>query len=111
MELLGNLRILHYYQTHALCSPVFPYTNLDFSGLDSSHIVRCSFSNRLDIVFYIQPNLNDFSNIRYFSECGYTSMLSNSIAYASTLTAKYFSNSTSFKNVELFFESGLQVKL
>jgi hypothetical protein len=68
-------------------------------------------TNRLDIVFYIQPNLNDFSNIRYFSECGYTSMLSNSIAYASTLTAKYFSNSTSFKNVELFFESGLQVKL
>jgi hypothetical protein len=73
--------------------------------------IQFNATNRLDIVFYIQPNINDFSNIRYFSECSYTSMLSNNISYSSALSLKYFSNSINYKNVEMFLDTGLNIQI
>jgi hypothetical protein len=89
-----------YVKTHAWRLSQYIKTAIEFNDV-----------NRIDIVFYIQPKLNDFSNIRYFTECGYTSRLTKRLLYSATLTAKYFSHSSSFKDVELFYESGVRVVL
>ena len=68
-------------------------------------------TNALNITFYFQPNIKNLSDIRYYSETQYTSKITNQIAYTSTLTAKYFSESTVFDDVELYFKSGLQFKI
>lgn len=67
--------------------------------------------NRLDTTFYIQPNINNFSDIRYFSEIIFSNQLTESISYNSTLTSKYYNKSKVFNEVELFFKSGLEFKL
>jgi hypothetical protein len=67
--------------------------------------------NLLDSAIYIQPSITDFRNIRYYSECTYISKITDTISYNSSLTAKFFSRSKAYNNVELFFDSGLQFKI
>ncbi|MGC6368027.1 MAG: hypothetical protein ACON35_08545 [Candidatus Marinamargulisbacteria bacterium] len=67
--------------------------------------------NRLNVIFYLQPSLNDITNIRYYSESQFISKITNQIAYTSTLTAKFFSQSTVYDDVELYFKSGLSFKI
>ena len=68
-------------------------------------------TNKLNITLYVQPSVADFSNIRYYSESTYISQITDTISYNSSLTAKFFSKSSQFDAVELFFDSGLQFKL
>ncbi len=73
--------------------------------------INLNENNDINIMLYIQPNIAKFSDIRYYSESSYVNKINELIAYKSTLIAKYFSESNDFKNVEIFFESGLQFKL
>tara|TARA_A100001015_G_scaffold320373_1_gene446508 strand:- start:1953 stop:2537 length:585 start_codon:yes stop_codon:yes gene_type:complete len=67
--------------------------------------------NRINFTCYVQPKVINFSNIRYFGELNLVNQLTQSISYSSSLTMKYFSKSEEFSEVELFFNSGIQVKL
>tara|TARA_B100001121_G_scaffold265659_1_gene247809 strand:+ start:3388 stop:4125 length:738 start_codon:yes stop_codon:yes gene_type:complete len=68
-------------------------------------------TNKIDSTIYIQPSIIDFSNIRYYSENTYISQITDAISYNSSLTAKFFSKSSDYNKVELFFDSGLQFKI
>lgn len=67
--------------------------------------------NRLTLSLYVQPSINDFTNIRYYSETTFMSQVNDFISYNSSLTAKFFSKSRGYDQVELFFESGFRFKL
>ena len=67
--------------------------------------------NKIDLTLYIQPSIFDLSNIRYYSELGYNSKINDYVSYKSTLTSKFYSNSSSFNDIELYFESGLDFKI
>ncbi len=67
--------------------------------------------NKLNVTLYIQPSIFDFSDIRYYSQSSYVSEINQMISYQSTLTAKFFSKSNTFNQVEYFFDSGLRFKL
>ncbi len=67
--------------------------------------------NNLNITLYIQPSIVDLTNIRYYSETTYASKINDMLTYNSTLTAKFFSKSSQYDQVEYFFESGLQFKI
>lgn len=73
--------------------------------------IKFNDSNKLSSTLYIQPSVTDLTNIRYYAENSYNSQLTNTISYNSTLSAKFFSKSENFHDVELFFESGLQFKI
>ena len=68
-------------------------------------------SNKLSTTLYVQPSIIDIGNIRYYSEMSYDSKINKLISYKSTLTSKFYSNSESFDDIELFFNSGLEFKL
>ena len=66
--------------------------------------------NDLSSTLYVQPNIFNISDIRYFSENTFTSKISKKISYTSTLTGTFFSKSSNYKDIELYFESGLDFK-
>lgn len=72
---------------------------------------KFNLKNSLNTTIYIQPSITDWNNIRYYSENTYVSQITDTISYNSTLTAKFFSKSSRYNKIELFFESGLQFKI
>jgi hypothetical protein len=76
-----------------------------------SYVINFNAFNRLSTIFYLQPSIHEFSNIRLLIEASYTSQITQIIGYTSSITAKQFSKSRWYTGIELFFESGLSVKL
>ena len=67
--------------------------------------------NSLNTTFYIQPSIQQISDIRYYLESTFTSKITPTIAYTSTLSSTYFSESSSYDEPEFHFESGLSFNI
>ena len=68
-------------------------------------------NNTLSSTVYLQPAIENFSNIRTTFEIIYLSQLTNTIGYTSTFSGNYFSENTVYDYIELYFESGLTFKI
>ncbi|MEK9727512.1 MAG: DUF481 domain-containing protein [Candidatus Margulisiibacteriota bacterium] len=73
--------------------------------------LRINPENKIDATFYIQPNINNFSDIRYFSHISFTNHITKSISYNSNLISRFYNKSITYPDLELFFKSGLEFKL
>ena len=64
--------------------------------------------NFIQSTIYIQPNIQDISDIRFLLDGAFISKLNDLISYKLSILANYYSESSSYDDIELFLTSGLE---